>query len=71
MSSIQNLKYSYKTNYSSGESEQEFVEPPKKVVFSSQGSSKGAAKVSKDEVIEVNVKWGDMEESFKLQNKSE
>ncbi|MFJ8064601.1 hypothetical protein ACIQYS_08215 [Psychrobacillus sp. NPDC096426] len=69
LSSMQKLEYSYDTNSSSGKRTEEFTEPPTTVVFKSQGSSKGAAKVNEDEVIKVTVKWDDLEESFLLENK--
>ena len=68
LSSLQKLEYSYETISSSGKSTEEFTEPPSTVTFSSSGGSKGGAKVGKDEVIKVNVKWDDFEESFELHN---
>ena len=53
-----------------GDGTEEFTEPPSTVTFSSSGGSKGGAKVGEDEVIKVNVKWDDFEESFELHNKS-
>ena len=70
LSSFQKLEYSYETNGSSGDRTEEFTEPPSTVIFSSSGASKGGAKVREDEVIKVNVKWDDFEESFELHNKS-
>ena len=70
LSSLQKLEYSYETNGGSGNSTEEFTEPPSTVTFSSSGGSKGGAKVSEDAVIKVNVKWDDFEESFELHNKS-
>jgi len=70
MSSFQKLEYSYETNNSGGDSTEEFTEPPSTVTFSSSGRSKGGVKVHEDEVIKVNVKWDDFEESFELHNKS-
>ncbi|MFJ5718294.1 hypothetical protein [Neobacillus sp. NPDC093127] len=69
LSSMRNLKYSYKTISSGGESERDFDESPREIIFTSKGSSNGA-KVSKDEVIQVNVKWDKFEESFELHNKN-
>ncbi|PEJ54385.1 hypothetical protein CN692_20015 [Bacillus sp. AFS002410] len=69
LSSMKKLEYSFKTNSSSGESKAEFPEPPKERVFTSRGSSEGGAKVDKDEVIQVHVKWNESEESFELHNK--
>ncbi|PEL13096.1 hypothetical protein [Bacillus sp. AFS017336] len=69
LSSMKKLVYSFKTNSSSGESKAEFSEPPKERVFTSRGSSEGGAKVDKDEVIQVHVKWNESEESFELHNK--
>ncbi|MCM3412690.1 hypothetical protein [Metabacillus litoralis] len=70
LSSLQKLEYSYETISSSGKSTEEFTEPPSTLTFSSSGSSEGGAKVSEDEVIIVNVKWDDFEESFELHNNS-
>ena len=70
LSSLQTLEYSYETISSSGKTTEEFTDPPTTIIFKSQGSSKGAAKVSKDEVIKVTVKWDDLEESILLENKS-
>ena len=70
LSSLQKLKFSYETNSSSGYKNEHFTEPPQTVIFSTSGASKGGAKVSEDEVIKVNVKWDDFEESFELHNKS-
>lgn len=70
LSSLQKLEYSYETNSSGGDSTKEFTEPPSTVTFSSSGSGKGGAKVREDEVIKVNIKWDDFEESFELYNNS-
>lgn len=70
LSSLQKLEYSYETNGSSGENTREFTEPPSKKTFSDSGSTKGGAKVGEDEMIKVNVKWYDFEESFELHNNS-
>ncbi|MFJ8261947.1 hypothetical protein ACIQ4I_08335 [Rummeliibacillus sp. NPDC094406] len=70
LSSLQKIEYSYKTISSGGKSIEEFTESPSTVTFSSSGRSKGGAKVDEDEVIKVNVKWDDFEESFELHNKS-
>ncbi|KAB2334437.1 hypothetical protein F7731_14575 [Cytobacillus depressus] len=70
LSSLQNLEYSYNTNSSGGGETKNFTEPPSTVIFSSSGASKSGAKVSEDEIIKVNVKWDDFNESFELHNKS-
>jgi len=70
LSSMKKLEYSFKTINSSGESKAEFPEPPKKRIFTSRGGSEGGAKVKKDEVIQVHVKWNEAEESFELHNKN-
>jgi hypothetical protein len=70
LSSLQRLEYSYETNSGRGDSTQEFTEPPSTRTFSTSGGSKGGAKVGKDEVIKVTVKWDDFEESFELYNSS-
>lgn len=69
LSSMKNLEYSFKTNSSDGKSIEKFTEPPKERVFTSRGGSEGGAKVDKDEVIQVNVKWNESEEAFELHNK--
>ena len=68
LSSLKKLEYSYETTFSSGTSTEEFTEPPSKAAFLSSGKSKGGAKVREDEVIKVNVKWDEFEESFELHN---
>ncbi|KKO54959.1 hypothetical protein XI25_04410 [Paenibacillus sp. DMB20] len=70
LSPIQKLEYSYETKGGNGKRIERFAEPPKEAVFTSEGSSKGGAKVSEDEVIQVNVKWDGFEESFELRNKN-
>ena len=70
LSSLQELQYSYETNFSSQKKIEQFTEPLQTVIFSNTGASKGTAKVSEGEVIKVNVKWDDSEESFELHNKS-
>lgn len=70
LSSMQKLEYSYKTISSSGKSTEEFTEPPRELIFTSRGASKNGAKVREDEVIQVNVKWDEFEESFELSSKS-
>ncbi|WP_458411801.1 hypothetical protein ACNQFZ_13170 [Schinkia sp. CFF1] len=70
LSSMKKLEYSYETIHSSGKSTEEFTEPPKELIFTSKGSSGGGAKVNEDEVIQVNVKWDEFEESFELHNKN-
>ncbi len=68
LSSIRKLEYAHKTNSSGGETTIEFDGPPEELLFTASGASKGGAKISEDEVIQVNVKWGDLEESFELHN---
>ena len=70
LSSMQKLEFAYKTILSGGSKTEEFTEPPREVRFTTSGASKSGAKVSEDEVIQVNVKWDDFEESFELHNKS-
>ncbi|TQR19413.1 hypothetical protein [Psychrobacillus vulpis] len=69
LSSIQKLEYCYRTNSNGGQRTEEFTEPPTTLIFTSRGASKGGAKVSEDEVIQVNIKWDDLEESILLNNK--
>lgn len=71
LSSLEQLEYAFEANGKSSESNLEFTEPPTTVTFSSSGGSKNGAKVTEDEVIKVNVKWDDLEESFELYNKGE
>jgi len=70
LSSIRKLEYAHKTNFSGGETMREFDGPPEELLFTASGASKGGAKISEDEVIQVKVKWDDFEESFELRNKS-
>ncbi|MFJ7512544.1 hypothetical protein ACIQW7_24305 [Peribacillus simplex] len=70
LSSMKNLEYSYETTISSGNKREAYPEPPSEKVFKTSGSSVNGAMVGKDEVIKVNVKWDDNEESFKLHNKA-
>ena len=70
LSSLKKIEYSYETNFSGEDITKEFTEPPSTVTFSSSGHSIGGAEVEEDEVIKVNVKWDDFEESFELHNKS-
>ncbi|WP_026575630.1 hypothetical protein [Bacillus sp. UNC438CL73TsuS30] len=70
LSSMKKLKYSFKTNSSSGKTEEDFPAPPKDRIFTARGGSEGGAKVEKDEVIQVHVKWDKFEESFELHNKN-
>lgn len=71
LSSMDKLEYSYKTNSSGGSKLEEFTEPLSEVIFRTSGASRGGAKVSEDEVIQVNVKWNGVEETIELINKSE
>lgn len=70
LSSIRKLEYAHKTNSSGGETTKEFDGPPEELLFTASGASEGGTKINEDEVIQVNVKWGDLEESFELHNKS-
>ncbi|QOS98283.1 membrane lipoprotein lipid attachment site-containing protein [Brevibacterium sp. JNUCC-42] len=70
LSSMRKLEYSYKTASGGGNRIEDFTEPPNNLTFTSGGGSKGGAKVSEDEVIQVNVKWDEFEESFELHNKN-
>ncbi|MGE7688606.1 hypothetical protein ACQKMI_05285 [Lysinibacillus sp. NPDC097214] len=67
---MRKLEYSFKTVNSSGDKTEDFTEPPKSLIFTSVEGSKGGAKVSEDEVIQVNVKWDEIEESLELHNKN-
>jgi hypothetical protein len=64
------LEYSYETSVGGGSGTREFDEPPTKGTFKIMGGSGNGAKVKEDEVIQVNVKWDDSEESFELHNKN-
>lgn len=70
LSSFQYLECSYETNRGSGTINEVFTEPPSTVTFSETGGSKGGGNVAEDEVIKVNVKWDDFEESFELHSNS-
>lgn len=67
---LQKLEYSYETNSSGVDSTEEYMAPPPTATFSSSAHSKGGMKIRDDEVIKVNVKWDNFEESFDLHNKS-
>lgn len=66
LSSSQKLEYSYET-IGGTKITKEFSEPPSTVTFSDLGRG---ATVREDDVIKVNVKWDDFEESFELHNNS-
>ncbi|MFV8830330.1 hypothetical protein [Alkalihalobacterium sp. APHAB7] len=66
--SIENLEFFYDARAKGGSRSREFDEPPNDITFSTSGSSTGA-KVQEEEVIKVNVKWDDFEESFELINR--
>lgn len=68
LSSMKKLEYSYKSSNSSGTSTKEFTIPPEKLIFTS-GSSENGVKVNENEVIQMNIKWDEFEESFELHNK--
>lgn len=69
LSSMKNLEYTYETTSSSGTKTEQYNEPPSEKVFTTSGGSEGGALVGEGEVIKVNVKWDDSEESFELHNK--
>lgn len=69
LSSMKKLEYTYETIYGSGSKIEEYTEPPSEKVFTTSGSSEGGGKVSKGEVLQVNVKWDGFDESFELHNK--
>ena len=64
--SSKKLEYSYQTNSSSGSSTREFTNER---TFKHRSGGNGAI-VRENEIIQVNVKWDDQEESFELTNKS-
>ncbi len=66
-SSLKKIEYSFETRNKRVYESEEFTEPPSTLTFT--GSSKGGAKVGKDEVINVIVKWDNFEESFELHSK--
>ncbi|WP_409273288.1 hypothetical protein V1499_01775 [Neobacillus sp. SCS-31] len=67
---MKTLEYSYETSAGSGSGIREFDEPSTEVTFKIMGNSGNGAKVIEDEVVQINVKWDDFEESFELHNKS-
>ncbi|QFF99122.1 hypothetical protein PB01_09935 [Psychrobacillus glaciei] len=67
---MRRLEYSYSTLHSNGKSIEEFTVPNTMKIFSSSGGSKNGAKINEDEVILVEVKWDDVEESILLDNKT-
>lgn len=69
LSSMRKLEYSYSTLHSNGKTIQEFSEPTTTITFTSSGEAINGAKVNEDEVIQVNVKWNNFEESILLENK--
>ncbi|HAM81847.1 MAG TPA: hypothetical protein DCO80_13720 [Ornithinibacillus sp.] len=68
LSSLQKLEYSFEFNGFSSKSIVEFTDPPSSATFPATGTDE--AKVGKDEVIKVYVKWDEFEESFELHNNS-
>jgi len=70
LSSVKYLEFSFETSVGSGSSTREFDEPPTKVTYKNMGRTVNGAKVRDDEVVKVNVKWNDYEESFELHNLS-
>ncbi|MFK4390024.1 hypothetical protein CN563_16285 [Bacillus sp. AFS026049] len=69
LSSMKNLEYSFETTSQSASTKEQFPEPPSEKVFRTGGGSEGGAIIGEGEVIKVNVKWDDSEESFELHNK--
>lgn len=67
LSSLESLEFSFDTSVGSTSTAREFDEPPEEVTFRSSGGGSGP-KIKEDEVIQVNVKWDGLEESFELQN---
>ena len=65
-SSVKSLEYSYETSAGGGSGTRQFDGPPTEVTFKNMGRAGNGAKISEDEVIQVNVKWNGMEESFEL-----
>jgi hypothetical protein len=70
LSLVKSLEYSYETSVGAGSGTRQFDEPPTEVTFRNMGSAANGAKVSEGDVIQVNVKWNDHEESFELHNTS-
>ncbi|MGG4155963.1 hypothetical protein [Peribacillus muralis] len=70
LSSMKKLEYSYETTASSGSKTEDYPDPPRENSFKTSGGSKNGALVGKGEVIKVNVKWADNDESFELRNKA-
>ncbi|WP_170971784.1 hypothetical protein, partial [Peribacillus simplex] len=69
LSAIKNLEYTYETATSSGTITEVYTEPLDEKVFSMFGASENGAMIGEGEVIKVNVKWDDSEETFELHNK--
>ncbi len=71
MEQVKTIKYSYKTNTGEGSGTENIskIKPNDEIVINHKTASKGAAKIVKDEVVQVNVKWGENEDSFTLKNK--
>lgn len=70
LSSVKSLEYSYKTSARGGGGTREFDEPPTETTFKHSGSTGNGAKINENDIIQVNVKWNDFEESFELNNSS-
>lgn len=67
LSSIESLEYAYETSAGGGGRFMEFDEPPTNITFKSEGGGSGA-KIRKDEIIQLYVKWDSHEEIFELHN---
>ena len=71
LSSLESLEYSYETSAGGGSGSTEFDEPPTSLTFKGGWSAGNGAKVNKDEVIQVIVKWNGDEETLELYNESD
>ncbi|WP_413376101.1 hypothetical protein [Alkalihalobacillus sp. 1P02AB] len=64
---LEKIEFSFETSNHGSSSAREFDRPPNNITFTINGGGSGM-KLKEDEVIQVNVKWNEFEESFELVN---
>ncbi|WP_163527205.1 lipoprotein [Halobacillus ihumii] len=69
LASFNKLEYSFRTSSGGGSSKLNLDYSLQDLQFTRRGSSINGAKLSKDEVIKVIVKWGNNKEKIELQSK--
>ncbi|KGA98973.1 hypothetical protein BALCAV_0201635 [Alkalihalobacillus alcalophilus ATCC 27647 = CGMCC 1.3604] len=62
---LKKIEFSFDTSLHGSSSAREFDRPPNNLTFTMDGGGDGM-KLNEDEVIQVNVKWNEFEESFEL-----